>query len=157
EVARGALTPQVVPVRSYFLISIAVVGTTITPWMQFYLQAAVADKGIPEDQLAYSRADVVLGAVITDVIAFFIIVATGATLAGHIPAAQVADMQAGDYARALAPVAGRFASLLFGAGLFGASVLGASVVPLSTAYAITEAFGWERGVGQRLAEAPAFF
>ena len=157
EVARGALTPQVVPTRSYFLISIAVVGTTITPWMQFYLQAAVADKGIPEDQLAYSRADVVLGAFITDVIAFFIIVATGATLAGHVSPAQVANMQAGDYARALAPVAGRFAALLFGAGLFGASVLGASVVPLSTAYAITEAFGWERGVGQRFGEAPAFF
>ena len=157
EVARGALTPQVVPTRSYFLISIAVVGTTITPWMQFYLQAAVADKGIPEDQLAYSRADVVLGAFITDVIAFFIIVATGATLAGHVSPAQVANMQAGDYARALEPVAGRFAELLFGAGLFGASVLGASVVPLSTAYAITEAFGWERGVGQRFGEAPAFF
>ena len=157
EVARGSLTPQVVGTKSYFLISIAVIGTTITPWMQFYLQGAVADKGIPEEQLAYSRADVVLGAFITDFIAFFIIVATGATLAGHLSAAQLGNMQAGDYARALAPVAGRFASLLFGAGLFGASVLGGSVVPLSTAYAVTEAFGWERGVGQRLADAPAFF
>src|SRR5439155_10116136 len=120
EVARGALTPQVVPVRSYFLISIAVVGTTITPWMQFYLQGAVADKGIPEDQLAYSRADVVLGSFITDFIAFFIIVATGATLAGHLSPEQLSNMQAGDYARALEPVAGRFAGLLFGAGLFGA-------------------------------------
>jgi Mn2+/Fe2+ NRAMP family transporter len=153
----GSVVPQVVASRSYFLISIAVIGTTITPWMQFYLQGAVADKGIPEEQLAYSRADVVLGSFITDFIAFFIIVATGAALYGHLSAAQLANMQASDYAHALAPVAGRFASLLFGAGLFGASVLGGSVVPLSTAYAVTEAFGWERGVGQRFGEAPAFF
>jgi len=156
-VARGSLIPQVVPTRSYFLISIAVIGTTITPWMQFYLQGAVADKGIPEEQLAYSRADVVLGSFITDFIAFFIIVATGAALYGHLTAAQLSNMAAGDYARALVPVAGHFAALLFGAGLFGASVLGGSVVPLSTAYAVTEAFGWERGVGLRFGEAPAFF
>ena len=157
EVARGSVIPQIVPSKSYFLISIAVIGTTITPWMQFYLQGAVADKGTPEDQLAYSRADVVLGSFITDFIAFFIIVAAGAALYGHLTPAQLSNMQAGGYARALEPVAGRFAALLFGAGLFGASVLGGSVVPLSTAYAVTEAFGWERGVGQRFAEAPAFF
>lgn len=156
-VARGAITPQIEPSKSYFLISIAVIGTTITPWMQFYLQGAVADKGIPEQQLAYSRADVMLGSFITDFIAFFIIVATGAALAGHVSAAQLSNMQAGDYAKALVPVAGRFAGLLFGAGLFGASVLGGSVVPLSTAYAVTEAFGWERGVDQRFGEAPAFY
>jgi Mn2+/Fe2+ NRAMP family transporter len=157
EVAHASVVPQVVASRAYFLLAIAMIGTTITPWMQFYLQGAVADKGIPEDQLAYSRADVVLGSFITDFIAFFIIVATGATLYGHLSPGQLSNMQAGDYARALEPVAGHFAALLFGAGLFGASVLGGSVVPLSTAYAVTEAFGWERGVGQRFAEAPAFF
>src|SRR5437588_2509045 len=109
EVARGSVIPQIVPSKSYFLISIAVIGTTITPWMQFYLQGAVADKGIPEDQLAYSRADVVLGSFITDFIAFFIIVAAGAALYGHLTPAQLSNMQAGGYARALEPVAGRFA------------------------------------------------
>jgi Mn2+/Fe2+ NRAMP family transporter len=157
EVARSAVVPQVVPSRDYFLLAIALIGTTVTPWMQFYLQAAVAEKGIPDEQLAYSRADVIMGAFLTDLIAFFIILATAATLAGHLPADRLANMQAGDYASALAPVAGHFSAYLFGAGLFGASVLAGSVLPLSSAYAVTEAFGWERGVGNRFSEAPAFF
>jgi Mn2+/Fe2+ NRAMP family transporter len=157
EVARSSVVPQAEASGEYFLLAIALIGTTITPWMQFYLQAAVAEKGIPDDQLAYSRADVTLGAVVTDFIAFFIVVATAQTLAGHLTPEQLSNMQAGDYARALTPVAGRFAGLLFGAGLFGASVLAGSVLPLSSAYAVTEAFGWERGVGSRLSEAPAFF
>lgn len=157
EVLRSSLVPQIVPTRDYFLLAIALIGTTVTPWMQFYLQAAVADKGIPNENLAYSRADVLVGALATDVIAFFIIVATAATLYGHLSADQLANMQAGDFARALTPVAGRFATVLFALGLIGASFLAGSVVPLSTAYAVTEAFGWERGVGHRFAEAPAFF
>jgi Mn2+/Fe2+ NRAMP family transporter len=157
EVLRSSLVPQIVPTRDYFLLAIALIGTTVTPWMQFYLQAAVADKGIPNENLAYSRVDVLVGALATDVIAFFIIVATAATLYGHLSADQLANMQAGDFARALAPVAGRFATVLFALGLIGASFLAGSVVPLSTAYAVTEAFGWERGVGHRFAEAPAFF
>ena len=157
QVAASSVVPQVIPRRDYFLLAIALIGTTITPWMQFYLQAAIAEKGIPDEHLAYSRADVTVGAIVTDVIAFFIILATAGTLFGHLAPDQVGNMQAGDYARALAPVAGRFAALLFGLGLLGASVLAGSVVPLSTAYAITEAFGWERGVDNRLGEAPAFF
>ncbi|HKF18600.1 MAG TPA: Nramp family divalent metal transporter [Candidatus Dormibacteraeota bacterium] len=157
EVLRSSLVPQIVPQRDYFLLAIALIGTTVTPWMQFYLQAAVADKGIPNENLAYSRADVLVGALVTDVIAFFIIVATAATLHGHLSSDQLANMQAGDFARALAPAAGRFATTLFAIGLVGASFLAGSVVPLSTAYAVTEAFGWERGVGHRFAEAPAFF
>src|SRR5205823_6988905 len=86
-----------------------------------------------------------------------IMLATAATLYGHLSPAQLSNMQAADYARALAPVAGTAAALIFGLGLFGASLLSAGVVPLSTAYTVTEAFGWERGVGQRLAEAPVFF
>jgi NRAMP (natural resistance-associated macrophage protein)-like metal ion transporter len=157
EVIRGSVIPQVQSTSSYFLLAIALIGTTITPWMQFYLQAAVAEKGIPNDQLSYSRADVTVGAFITDFIAFFIIVATGATLYGHFTPDQLGHLQAGDYAQALTPIAGRFAAQLFAVGLFGASVLAGSVVPLATAYAVTEAFGWERGVGNRFSEAPAFF
>lgn len=157
QVAQGTLVPHLVGSRSFVLLAIALIGTTVTPWMQFYLQAAVAEKGIPDDQLAYSRADVLFGAFVTDFIAFFIIVAVAATLHGHIPADQLSNLGAADYAKALAPVAGRVAQYLFGAGLIGASVLAGSVVPLSTAYAVTEAFGWERGVGNRFAEAPIFF
>jgi Mn2+/Fe2+ NRAMP family transporter len=156
-VARGTLVPQVQLSSAYFLLAIAVVGTTITPWMQFYLQAAVAEKGIPNEQLWYSRVDVIVGAFVTDFVAYFIVIATGATLYGHLKPGQLGGLQAGDYAQALAPVAGRFAAGLFGIGLFGASVLAGSVVPLSTAYAVTEAFGWERGVNNGFREAPAFF
>lgn len=156
-VLRQTVTPQVVPTSAYFLLAIALIGTTITPWMQFYLQAAIAEKGIPEDRLAYSRADVIVGSVITDGVDFFIIVATALTLFGHLSSEQLANMQAGDYARALVPAAGRFAAILFGVGLVGASVLAGSVVPLSTAYAVTEAFGWERGVDRGAGEAPVFF
>jgi Mn2+/Fe2+ NRAMP family transporter len=147
----------VVPTRDFFLLAIALIGTTVTPWMQFYLQAAVADKGIADENLAYSRADVLVGAMVTDVVAFFIIVATAATLYGHLSPAQLSNMQASDFARALEPVAGQFATVLFGIGLVGASLLAGHVVPLSTAYAVTEAFGWERGVDHRFGDAPAFF
>ncbi len=139
---------------SYLLLAVALVGTTITPWMQFYLQASVVDKGLRTSELQYERADVFIGSLVTDVIAFFIIVATAATLhvSGHT---NIADAK--DAAQALAPLAGDFAKVLFVAGLVGASLLAASVLPLSTAYAITEAFGWERGVGHSIRDAPAFF
>ena len=143
EILAASVTPRVDPSRGYFLLAIALVGTTITPWMQFYLQAAIAEKAIPQDRLAYSRADVIVGSVVTDTIAFFIVVATALTLAGHLSPQQLSNMQAGDYARALVPVAGRFAGILFGIGLVGASLLAGSVVPLSTSYAVTEAFGFE--------------
>jgi NRAMP (natural resistance-associated macrophage protein)-like metal ion transporter len=139
---------------SYLLLAVALVGTTITPWMQFYLQASVVDKGLRTSEVQYERADVFIGSLVTDVIAFFIIVATAATLhvSGHT---NIADAK--DAAQALAPLAGDFAKVLFVAGLVGASLLAASVLPLSTAYAITEAFGWERGVGHSIRDAPAFF
>lgn len=157
DVLKASVVPQVDFSRSYFLLAIALVGTTITPWMQFYLQAAIAEKSIPPERLAYSQADVIVGSIVTDVIAFFIILATALTLAGHLDASQLGNMQAGDYARALVPVAGRFAAILFGVGLVGASLLAGSVVPLSTSYAVTEAFGFERGVDQPIREAPVFF
>jgi Mn2+/Fe2+ NRAMP family transporter len=139
---------------SYLLLAVAVVGTTITPWMQFFLQASVVDKGLRVNELQYARADVFIGSVITDVIAFFIIVATAATLHAH-GITNITDAK--EAAQGLAPFAGQFAKALFVIALLGASLLAASVLPLSTAYAVTEAFGWERGVGFSIREAPAFF
>ena len=157
DVLLSIVVPMPVPTIGYFLLAIGLIGTTIAPWMLFYLQSSVAEKGIPNDQLRYSQVDVVSGAIFADLVAFFIIVAAAVTLYGHLTPGQLANMQAADYARALAPVAGAGAFVLFGIGLFGASLLSGGVVPLSTAYTVTEAFGWERGVGQRLADAPAFF
>jgi Mn2+/Fe2+ NRAMP family transporter len=153
-VLHHTVQPQIQLKSDYLLLSVALVGTTITPWMQFYLQASVVDKGLRRDELAYARADVFVGSIFTDVVAFFIIVATAATLhaSGHT---NIGDAK--DAAQALVPVAGQFAKVLFVAGLAGASMLAASILPLSTAYAVTEAFGWERGVGRTIREAPAFF
>jgi NRAMP (natural resistance-associated macrophage protein)-like metal ion transporter len=154
QVAQHTVQPVIQLNSEYLLLAVALVGTTITPWMQFYLQASVVDKGLREDELAYGRADVFVGSVFTDVVAFFIIVATASTLyaTGHTQITSAADA-----AQGLAPVAGQSAKALFVAGLAGASLLAASVLPLSTSYAITEAFGWERGVGRSVREAPAFF
>jgi len=135
------------------LLMVAVVGTTITPYMQFYLQSAVAEKGIDEQELGLEQADAVVGSVWTNVIAIFIVVATATTLhAGGIRVTSAADA-----AHALGPVAGELSSLLFAVGLFGASVLAATIMPISTAFVICEAFGWESGVGHRFGDARAFF
>jgi NRAMP (natural resistance-associated macrophage protein)-like metal ion transporter len=156
-VGRGVLVPRPAATLGYFLLAIGLIGTTIAPWMLFYLQSSVAEKGIPNEQLAYSRLDAISGAIFADVVAFFIVVAAAVALSGKLDAHALANMQATDYARALSPVVGSAAFVLFGIGLLGASLLSGGVVPLSTAYTITEAFGWERGVGQRFGEAPAFF
>lgn len=157
QVIHSTVVPHPVASLSYFLLAIGLIGTTIAPWMLFYLQSSVAEKGIPNEQLAYSRLDAISGAIFADIVAFFIIVAAAVALYGKLDAATLANMQAADYARALEPVVGDAAFILFGIGLFGASLLSGGVVPLSTAYTVTEAFGWERGVGQRFADAPAFF
>src|SRR5919199_1458577 len=155
--AREALLPRPVPSVGYFLLAIGLIGTTIAPWMLFYLQSSVAEKGIPNEQLPYSRADAVSGAIFADLVALFIIIASAAALSGQLSPERLANMQAPDYARARAPAVGPAAFVLFGVGLLGASLLSGGVVPLSTAYTVTEAFGWERGVGQRLGDAPVFF
>lgn len=143
----------IMPVGSYVFMVINVVGTTITPWGQFYVQSAVRDKGIRSEQYSNTRTDVLFGAFFTNFIAFFIVVCCGATLyAAGIH--QVDD--AGQVARALAPLAGPLATALFAIGLFNASCFGAITVPLSTAYAVTEALGWESGVGRRTKQAPLF-
>ena len=130
----------------------ALIGTTITPYMQLYVAAAVADKGIGPEEYRYERIDSVGGAIFGDVISLFIIIATAAAI-GHLARPLTS---ARDAAEALKPVAGRFAVDLFAIGLFGASALAGAVVPLSTAYAISEAVGVERSVSRRFREAPLF-
>ncbi len=152
-VAHGLVTPNLSVDPATLLLVVAVVGTTITPYMQFYLQSAVAEKGIDEEELALERADAIGGAVWTNVIAVFIVIATATT----IHAAGVTITSATDAARAFEPVAGDLATGLFALGLFGASVLAATIMPISTAYVICEAFGWESGVDRRFGDAPSFF
>ncbi|MGI8610476.1 MAG: Nramp family divalent metal transporter [Candidatus Dormibacteria bacterium] len=155
EIARHVVAPKIQLNSEYLLLAVAIVGTTITPWMQFYLQASVVDKGLREEELPYARADVFFGSFFTDFIDFFIVVATAATIYAAHGSTNIVDAK--DAAQALGPVAGQFAKALFVVGLAGASMLAAAILPLSTAYAVTEAFGWERGVGFSVRDAPAFF
>lgn len=137
--------------RAFLLLAVALVGTTITPYMQLYQAAAVADKGIGADEYKLERLDAVGGSIFSNLIAMAIVVATGAAIGGT-----GALTSAKDAARALRPVAGRAAEKLFGVGLFGASALAAAVVPLSTAYALAEAIGAERSVSRKFSEAKLF-
>src|SRR2546428_235102 len=121
--------PRPVASVGYFLLAIGLIGTTIAPWMLFFLQSSVAEKGIPNEQLPYARADAISGAIFADLVAFFIIVAAAAAIHGALPPDRLANMQAADYARALQPAVGQAAFVLFGVGLFGASLLSAGVVP----------------------------
>jgi len=138
----------------YLYMLTGVVGTTIAPWMQFYLQSAVVEKGIKVKDYIYSRWDVIVGCIITDVVAFFIIVACAATIyiSGH---RQIND--AADAALALRPLAGQAASALFAFGLCNASLFSASILPLATAYYVCEGLGLEAGVNKRFHEAPTFY
>lgn len=140
--------------RNYIMLFIGMIGTTITPWMQFFLQSTIVDKGLKLKHYIYEKWDVFIGAFITDFVAFFIVVSTAATL---FTSGKRTIEFASDAAVALRPVAGDYAYLLFAAGLFGASVLAACVLPLSTSYAICEAFGWESGIDNKFSEAPIFF
>ena len=150
-------TSMVIPTISlqagYLLTFIGMIGTTITPYMQFYLQSSIVDKKLSIKDYKYEKMDVYLGAFWGDAISFFIIVCTAATLYKAGITIETAEQAA----TALKPLAGQYAFILFGAGLFGASVLAAAVIPLSTSYAICEAFGWESGVNYKYKEAPAFF
>jgi NRAMP (natural resistance-associated macrophage protein)-like metal ion transporter len=159
EVLRQTVVPHFSPTRAYLLTAIGVIGTTISPWMQFYIQSAIVDKGVRMKEYAFSRIDVIGGALFTDFVAFFIIVASAATIYAHnLHAAQPLTINdAGDVAAALAPLAGKYASLLFAIGLLNAAVFTASILPLSTAYYVCEAFGFERGVENRMRDAPIFY
>jgi len=152
EVARGFVRPQLDFNAGYLFTVVALIGTTISPYMQVFVQSSVVEKGVTEEDYALTRADVWTGTVFAMATAFFIAVATAATLhrAGvHIESAE-------DAARALRPLAGEYARTLFGLGLFGASMLAAAVLPLSTAYSISEALGFEKGVSRSFREAPIF-
>jgi len=151
---RSLIVPQLEASPAYWLMVVGTVGTTITPWGQAFIQSYVADKGLRAEDLPASRVDVFAGALLTNVIAAFIVIAVAATLWTH---GQRDITSASDAAHALEPFAGRAASLLFAVGLLGASFLGLGVVPLSSAYTTCEAFGWETGVNWNWREAPAFY
>jgi NRAMP (natural resistance-associated macrophage protein)-like metal ion transporter len=140
--------------QAYLFMVIGVVGTTIAPWMQFYLQASIVEKGVTKRGYVASRLDVITGCVFTDIVAWFIIVTCAATLYVH----GFRDIKyAADAAQALRPFAKDFAYILFAVGLFNASLFAASILPLSTAYTVCEGLGFESGVGQKFSEAPFFY
>jgi Mn2+/Fe2+ NRAMP family transporter len=152
HVLSSLVVPEVRMEPGFMLMGIAIIGTTITPWMQFYLQSSIAEKGIRKEHYGFTKLDVFTGSLITDMIAFFIIVACGATL---FPAG-IRINEASEAALALRPFAGGYASFIFGISLANASLLGAIIVPLATSYYICEAMGWERGVNKSFREAPQF-
>lgn len=153
-----ALKQTFVPTLSsnpaYLVVIVGLIGTTITPWMQFYLQASVVEKGIDTRHYGLCRLDVIFGCIVTDVIAFFIVVACGATIY-HSNHPEITDVA--QAAVALKPFAGKFASLLFAAGLINASLMSATILPLATSYNVCEGLGFESGVDKRFSEAPVFY
>ncbi len=154
-VLRASVTPSFQLGGDYVGMLIGVVGTTIAPWMQFYLQSAVVEKGVKPEHYAHSRLDVIVGCIITDVVAFFIIVACAATI---FPTGMGARIESAEQAAvALGPLAGRHASWLFAFGLFNASFFAATILPLATAYYVCEAFGWESGIDKKWGEAKQFY
>src|SRR6201996_6680568 len=140
--------------KSYVYMTIAVIGTTITPWMQFYLQSSIVDKGVTVRQYKASRLDVIVGSIFTDIVAWFIVVACAATLYTH-GIRHITDPS--DAAGAMKPLAGQYAFILFAAGLFNASLFAASILPLSTAYTVCEGLGVESGLDKSFNEAKFFY
>jgi Mn2+/Fe2+ NRAMP family transporter len=152
QVALHTVLPHVLWSKAYLLVAVALIGTTITPYIQLYTAGAVVDRGIGPDEYKYERVDAVSGAIVSDLISMCIIVATATAFLGN---PQVLSTAA-EAARALRPLAGEFSSVLFGVGLLGASALAAAVVPLSTSYAVAEAVGVERSVSKSFRQAPLF-
>ncbi len=153
QVLRSAVIPTLRSDSGFLVLLMAVIGTTIAPWMQFYQQSAIVDKGLTADDVRLERADVAIGALVTNLVAGFIIVACAATLFPH----GIHIDRAEDAARSLAPLAGVYASLLFAIGLLNAAIFSVAIIPLSTAYAICEAFGWEAGLDRTMRQAPVFY
>jgi len=152
DVAINMVRPHISMNAAYLYTFIAVVGTTISPYMQVFVQSSVVEKGVTPEDYALTRADVWVGTVFAILIVFFIVISTAATL--NVQGIHIES--AADAAQALKPLAGPYAELLFATGLFGASMLAASVLPLSTAYSISEALGFEKGVSRSFREAPIF-
>jgi len=136
----------------YLFTVVALIGTTITPFMQIYVQSSVVEKGTQKEDLRLARTDAIIGVLFANLIAAFIVIATAATL--HVEGIHLHD--AADAARALAPVVGPYAKYLFGVGLFGAAMLAMGVLPLATAYSLSEALGFEKGLSRSFREAPIF-
>ncbi len=152
-VLRNTVVPTVQPDAAFLVLLVALIGTTITPYMQIFQQSAMVDKGVTMHEYREARVDMLAGVLLSDLIAFFIIVATGATLfVNHVQVETAADA-----ALALEPLAGPFAKTLFAVGLFGASMLAAGVLPLATSFSVCEAFGWQTGLDESLDDAPIFY
>lgn len=151
-VGRALVVPSIVPEVGFIALAIGLTGTTIAPWMQFLVQSNIVDKGTSIKEWRIARFDVIVGALVANVVAIFIIITTGAVL---YPAG-IAITDAGQAAGALAPLAGSYATALFAIGLLAASILSAAVLPLTASYAICEAFGWESGLDRKWSEAPIF-
>jgi Mn2+/Fe2+ NRAMP family transporter len=154
-----ALKQTFIPVANlrsseYLVMIVGLIGTTITPWMQFYLQASIVEKGVTAKQFSLSRWDVIVGCFVTDIVAFFIVVACGATLYVN-GIHNISD--AAEAAIALRPLAGQFASLLFAVGLLNAALLSAAILPLATTYNICEGLGFESGLNKKVKDAPVFY
>jgi Mn2+/Fe2+ NRAMP family transporter len=161
-VAHGLLVPAFSPETGFLVTVVGLIGTTISPYMQFFLQSAVVDKGSGPRDLWSVRADIIVGSVLGIIIAAFMIVANAATihhaaLINNKPPINIDTAQAVDFARALEPLAGNFASALFGFGILNAGLFTATVLPLATAFIICEAFGLEAAVDRHLREAPFFY
>jgi Mn2+/Fe2+ NRAMP family transporter len=140
--------------KTYLYLIVGIVGATIAPWMQFYLQASVVEKGVTVRHFRLTRLDVIIGSVFAPVVAWFIIIACAATLFAH---GHREIHAAADAAQALRPLAGNYAFILFAAGLFNASLFASSILPLSTAYTVCEGLGFESGLDKRFREAPVFY
>lgn len=151
-VADSMIMPSIEFSTPYLMMLVGMIGTTITPWMQFYLQASVVEKGVKIENYKYTRIDVGVGALVAGLVAFFIILASAATLFQH--GIRIED--ASQAAIALEPLAGKFAEILFAVGLLNASLLGAMIVPLATSFYICEGLGFEAGVNKSFKEAPWF-
>jgi len=152
-VLASSVRPQFSFDKAYLLMLIGVIGTTIAPWMQFYQQSSVVEKGIKLKDYKYSRLDVIIGAFIVNIIAIFIVIVCANTLFTH----GIRIESAKDAALALRPLAGQYCFYLFAFGLLNASVFSACILPLSTAYSVCEGMGWEVGVNRRFRQAPQFY
>ncbi|MBU0690816.1 Nramp family divalent metal transporter, partial [bacterium] len=153
EVTEALVIPHFSTDKAYLLMLIGVIGTTIAPWMQFYQQASVVEKGIPLKHYKYSRVDTVVGGIAVSVVAMFIVIVCAETLYPQGIGVESADQAA----QALRPLAGQFSSILFGVGLLNASLFAASILPISTSYTICEAMGWESGLDNKYSEAKQFY
>jgi Mn2+/Fe2+ NRAMP family transporter len=152
QAALRSVLPQLSFSQAYVTMLVGLVGTTIAPWMQFYIQASIVEKGVPVRNLIYSRIDAISGAAVTNIVAFFIVVACAATI--YVRGIQVNNVA--DVSAALLPLAGQYASVLFAFGFLNASLFAASILPLSTAYVVSEGLGLEAGVSKSFREAPVF-